>query len=203
MIKQTGKYMHGLLPSLAQRELQRTPEWIEPTPVAAQEGTEINSITESFSTTNLDKSTPGSAFPRKNILLKPKTKSQGAPSVSKLGDTMAIEETAATQYSLSRITIGKRAYKVFATIFRSPTEDGVPGELPWMDFLHALSSVGFSVEKLDCSAWIFRPTHEAPERSIIYHEPHPASKIPFRMARRYGRRLERAYGWTKETFVRA
>jgi hypothetical protein len=39
--------------------------------------------------------------------------------------------------------------------------------------------------------------------SIIFHEPHPSNKIPYVIARRHGRRLARAYGWSGETFVLA
>jgi len=58
-----------------------------------------------------------------------------------------------------------------------------------------MSSTGFAIEKLYGSMWQFKPSDLDVERSIQFHEPHPSGKIPFRMARRYGRRLFRAYGW--------
>lgn len=57
-----------------------------------------------------------------------------------------------------------------------------------------MSSTGFAIEKLYGSVWQFTPSDLDVERSIQFHEPHPSGKIPFRMARRYGRRLFRAYG---------
>jgi hypothetical protein len=47
----------------------------------------------------------------------------------------------------------------------------------------------------------FQPSGLDVERSIQFHEPHPAGKIPFRVARRIGRRLERAYGWVGGMFA--
>ena len=66
-----------------------------------------------------------------------------------------------------------------------------------------MASVGFSIRKLDGSAWVFEPLSDLFRRSIIFHEPHPINKIPFQTARGYGRRLERACGWTRASFSRA
>ena len=95
--------------------------------------------------------------------------------------------------------VSKRAYKVFSALFYDPINDPPPGEIPWSDFLHALSSIGFAVEKQYGSAWLFTPP-SSQQRTIIFHEPHPSRNIPIRIVRRYGRRLGRAYGWTFETF---
>jgi len=97
------------------------------------------------------------------------------------------------------IKIDKRAQKVLAALFYDPTRDA-PGEIPWSEFLHTFASINFGIEKQHGSAWVFTPPEES-QRAIIFHEPHPSSKIPLRIARRHGRRLSRAYGWTKETFV--
>ena len=89
--------------------------------------------------------------------------------------------------------------------FYSPFEDDKPpGEIPWSEFLSAMASVRFSIKKLDGSAWVFTPHIESDvfQQSIIFHEPHPSSKIPLRIARRFGRRLERTYGWSGGSFER-
>ncbi|ROV86853.1 hypothetical protein VMCG_10877 [Cytospora schulzeri] len=78
----------------------------------------------------------------------------------------------------------------------SPLEDLNPA-----DFLHALTCTGFTAEKLYGSVWQFRPTALDVERSIQFHQPHPRGKIPLRIARRHGRRLNRAYGWFGGMFV--
>lgn len=97
--------------------------------------------------------------------------------------------------------VDARALKVFRTLFYTPSASATPGEVPWTDFLHAMSSVGFLIEKLYGSVWQFQPTKLDVERGIQFHEPHPKGKIPYRHARRHGRRLQRAYGWLSEMFV--
>ena len=66
-----------------------------------------------------------------------------------------------------------------------------------------MHSAGFSVEKMHGSAWQFTPTKLDVERSISFHEPHPGDKLAVRVARRYGRRLNRAYGWDAASFMLA
>ena len=69
------------------------------------------------------------------------------------------------------------------------------GEVPWNDFLYAMTSVGFGAMKLYGSVWQLQPTKLDVERSIQFHGLHPKGKVPFRIARKYGRRLNRTYGW--------
>jgi hypothetical protein len=102
-----------------------------------------------------------------------------------------------------------RALKTFEAILFTPGPSAVPGEIPWKNFVSAMVSAlsaGFRAEKLYGSVWKFDPLKIAVERSrssIIFHEPHPSDKIPYRTARRHGRRLTPAFGWTGETFVLA
>lgn len=105
--------------------------------------------------------------------------------------------------SLSTLTVDFRALKTFRTLFYTPSATGMPGELAWTDFKHALAAVGFSARKLYGSVWQLTPAPAATGtsmRSIHFHEPHPSGKLAFRVARRYGRRLHRAYGWDIGTF---
>ena len=97
--------------------------------------------------------------------------------------------------------VDSRALKVFRTLFFHSAVTSTPGEVSWNDFLHAMTSVGFSAEKLYGSVWHFQPSKLDVERSIQFHEPHPVSKIPFTVARRIGRRLSRAYGWFGAMFA--
>jgi hypothetical protein len=66
-----------------------------------------------------------------------------------------------------------------------------------------MKETGFTVQKLYGSVWQFTPQGLDVERGINFHEPHPSGKIPFRTCRRYGRRLNRAYGWTGDMFILA
>jgi hypothetical protein len=182
------------------RAIQRTPEWIEPakTRVPLEKD---QYVYQPFSTVFHDptKQVTGT-FDRASLLDKaPKAKTRGsaAPNdVPQPGIPHEPNEVAAF------FSVDERAHKVFRTLFHSPNNPNTPGEIPWVEFLHSIVSVGFSAEKLHGSAWNFTPrTPELGiERSIQFHEPHPSSKIPFFRARMYGRRLGRAYGWNIETF---
>ncbi|KAI3394243.1 hypothetical protein diail_2984 [Diaporthe ilicicola] len=97
--------------------------------------------------------------------------------------------------------VDARALEVFHTLFHVASVDSTPGELPWQDFLHAMVSVGFAPKKLYGSVWQFHPSTLEVNRSINFHEPHPRGKIRFCVARRFGRRLNRAYGWTAASFT--
>lgn len=203
VVKQTrGTTVQEILPEVGERIIHTTSMWIEPTTIEEDNRTDVAAAAEAFPTRDLEEHTERTQSPSQPLPNKAKIQIRGVGSESVPGEDLIAEDAVATEDTRPRFTVSKRDYKVYATLFRPPTEDGLPGEVPWTDFLHALSSVGFSVEKLHGSAWIFRRTHEAPERSIIFHEPHPSSKIPFRTARHYGRRLEWAYGWSRETFIK-
>ncbi|KAK7977615.1 hypothetical protein PG988_005105 [Apiospora saccharicola] len=73
------------------------------------------------------------------------------------------------------------------------------GEVKWTEFLHAMWSVGFQSEKLYGSVWQFSPAAGASAglervRAIQFHEPHPSSRIPYKIARAMGRRMRKRFG---------
>ncbi|KAK6845170.1 hypothetical protein PG995_015280 [Apiospora arundinis] len=89
--------------------------------------------------------------------------------------------------------VDDRAASVFDALFhKRGAPHGRPGEVKWVDFLHAMTVVGFRGEKMIGSVWQFAP---AEGRTIQFHEPHPTGKIPFRVARAMGRRLRKHYNW--------
>ncbi|KAF1975207.1 hypothetical protein BU23DRAFT_459418, partial [Bimuria novae-zelandiae CBS 107.79] len=71
------------------------------------------------------------------------------------------------------------------------------------NFTHAMAAIAFVPEKLYGSVWRFAPKDArlGAENAINSHEPHPGGKLPFRVARRYGRRLNRIYGLEASSFV--
>ncbi|RDI83622.1 hypothetical protein Vi05172_g6125 [Venturia inaequalis] len=96
----------------------------------------------------------------------------------------------------------ERDLKVFHGLFYQPSNENAVGKIKFHDFLHAMSSVGFSYQKMGGSAWLFVPPTEWATRGISFHEPHGMdTKISFCMARQIGRRLQRVYGWGRSTFV--
>ena len=59
--------------------------------------------------------------------------------------------------------VSKRNFRVFSMLFPQPYEGAVQGESPGNDFLRAMTSLGFAVQKLDGSAWLFSPALEPAE----------------------------------------
>jgi hypothetical protein len=203
-----GLTQHDMVTRLlsSSRVIQRIPEWIEPD--KAREGRSKNEpVIQQPSAIIHDRTTQVTgSFDRGSIPAKPakiKTRGHAAPA-SVYGDPQLQATTPQSAVSTIKIfKVDKRTHRVFCALFHSPNDQDLPGEIAWMDFLHALVAIGFSAEKVHGSAWNFVPrTIDAEvERSIQFHEPHPSNKIPFHWARRYGRRLARAYGWTLETFI--
>lgn len=191
----------GLLKS--PRVLQRTPEWTEPT----KEKRKVLDIEQPLSTfffglsiDDRDTKAPGrlSAKPAKT-----KLKTRGTTTKSTETDEARTEAMAevALEDPKPIFKVDRRALKTFRILFYDPDVTSTPGEVPWNDFLHALTSVGLAAEKLYGSVWQFSPYTLEANGSIHFHEPHPHNKVPFVIARRHGRRLYRTYGWTGEQFV--
>ncbi|GIJ99507.1 hypothetical protein Aspvir_001639 [Aspergillus viridinutans] len=180
--------------------LQRTPAWVEPEKQPAKVKNLEKSLADlQFELVQRTEKTiePAPAHPPKK-----KVKSQGKPSVS--DKTVERELPAENWYDVQpTFKVDKRSLKVFSTLFFQPSQTAQPGEIPWNDFLHAMDTTAFTVEKLYGSVWQFTPRNLDVERSIQFHEPHPIAKIPFRVARRIGRRLNRAYGWHGQMFTLA
>ena len=77
-------------------------------------------------------------------------------------------------------------------------------DVPWKDFLRAMACVGFGLQKLGGSAWLFTPpAHFNFKHSIYMHEPHPSKSMYPEQASWRGRVLTRRYGWDKNTFILA
>lgn len=176
-----------------QRPMERTPEWIEP--IKEQKKAAVGESGDGLSA--LSALQLGSAdSPSKFVLpqpkFKPKTRgtTQSTSNGSLKGVGALVEEDRQPVFTLKA-----RSFKVFKVLFYKPSQNDLPGEVSWADFLFAMAATGFAPEKLYGSVWQFTPSDLDVERSIQFHEPHPVGKIPFRNARRMGRRLNRAFGW--------
>ncbi|KAL6887176.1 hypothetical protein HDV57DRAFT_350471 [Trichoderma longibrachiatum] len=188
-----------------QASLQRTPEWVDqPTPLNAAATAHMeqplsplyfdlwNGRAEAQTKHGGVHTTPAKA----KVKTRGKADRQTEPSHS-------VEPTHHEEVETSKpcISVDSRAFKVFRTLFFNSDITSTPGEVPWNDFVHALTSVGFAAQKLYGSVWQFSPSGLDVEASIQFHEPHPRGKIPFITARRHGRRLARNYGWAGDMFV--
>ena len=192
-----GSALQNLLTS---RILQRTPEW-------ADSKTSGERLVDEASTSKplseiyfeLESRTSKTLADTATRVLKEQVKTRGIPSKSPSTNGTVPEANGFDPQPT--FAVDARALKVFRTLFFVPSMTATPGEIPWTDFVHAMKSTGFGAEKLYGSVWHFTPTKLDVERSIQFHEPHPSGKIPFRIARRHGRRLYRAYGWHGAMFV--
>jgi hypothetical protein len=183
--------------------MHRTPPWAdreEPRPARANAAYEP--ISELLHDVSLQIT---GTFDRTSTCAKVKSKTRGLDTGSPTGPSpstiQGVEDVPAEPNECH--AVDRRTLRVFNTLFYSPTASA--GELPravkWDEFKRAMARVGFSVEKLQGSAWQFNPNVEhGLKRSIQFHEPHPDSDIPYYMARRFGRRFKRVYGWSLETF---
>ncbi|KAK3845854.1 MAG: hypothetical protein J3R72DRAFT_481993 [Linnemannia gamsii] len=200
---------HGVLTHLLSdhRILHRTPDWVQPDPaLPPTDSQKENRLEESdkplsrlFSDNEhhtQSKVDTGDKAPQKT-----KVKTRGVALTTPSPDDPSHPPGAPQSADIQpTFTVDKRSLKVFSTLFHKPSSSAQPGEIPWNDFLHAMSATGFAIEKLYGSVWHFMPSKLDVERSIQFHEPHPTSKISFRTARRFGRRLFRAYGWRGDMF---
>ncbi|MCJ1283552.1 hypothetical protein MMC26_002882 [Xylographa opegraphella] len=177
------------------RELQRTPEWVEPVQ-QVQKTVKEEMPYEAFARASLDPKRSNPIVADEKIKIKTRGLARKFPHIVE----QAVPDNSDHQPSF---VVGKRALKVFSVLFHTPSaeSDNNPGEIPWLDFVHALHSVGFAALKLYGSVWQCTPTKLDVERSIQFHEPHPHGRIPFVVARRHGRRLNRANGWYGGMFV--
>ena len=205
--KSTGSLRESIRRLLSQNhQLQRTPEWVEPVRDRSKDmltaASDDSPLYIPFSQPEMESGQPSKGQDLSDYqAIRQKTKTRGVPQADEPTTTEIPQRLLPDNQPT--IAVSKRALKVFSTIFFVPSHTDQEGHIPWSDFLHAMVSAGFVPEKLYGSVWQFTPTKLDVERSIHFHEPHPAGKIPYYTARRHGRRLNRAYGWTSDMFVLA
>lgn len=159
------------------RALQRTPEWVpppkaEPADTANKKASQEDDIdpilTRPFSALYFGPQTSGlTAVPQPP---KTKIKTRGSfkpdPDEKERVDSDSTEQNPLDQQPT--FPVDARAFKVFRTLFFNPRVTSTPGEVSWIDFLHAMGITGFVAEKLYGSVWQFKPTKLDVERSIQY-----------------------------------
>ncbi|KAF9100522.1 hypothetical protein BGX27_000354 [Mortierella sp. AM989] len=189
------------------RILHRTPDWVQPDPTLPptdrQKENRVEELVKPLSQLyfDIEHRTQSTVELREKTPQKTKAKTRGValttPSLIEPSHPVGAQHSVDIQPTFN---VDKRALKVFSTLFYKPSSSDQPGEIPWNDFLHAMGATGFAMEKLYGSVWHFTPSKLDVQCSIQFHEPHPIAKIPFRTARRIGRRLFRAYGWHGDMF---
>ena len=212
ILARTGKSLkdfEGQL--LPQRDKERTPVWEEPAPSKAPnaENQPAPDIDTAYALELLEERSESTIDRSQRTPARVKIKSRGISSnvfdsiETPLSDTGKDDDLNGTPM-LPKILMRKKALSTFSALFGMPVDGNTPsGEIPWIDFRKAMVNVGFSAHKLQGSAWLFKRSEDSGSRSIIFHEPHPESKLSVKLARRIARRLQRRFGWTVESFVMA
>jgi hypothetical protein len=100
--------------------------------------------------------------------------------------------------------VDRKLWTVFQAMFHIPGENEQPGTLRWNAVVSALVHLGFAAQHMHGSQWQFTPSPALNlTRGISFYEPHPGDEVPVELARKYGRRLNRAYGWEGPMFKMA
>lgn len=99
------------------------------------------------------------------------------------------------------IGVSKSGMRVIKALFGTGSEGGLSPEITWEKFLTAFQTMGFSALKMAGSAWVMKAPNDDDDCGIIFHEPRE-EKIPRYVARRFGLKLNRRYGWTRDAFHR-
>jgi hypothetical protein len=100
----------------------------------------------------------------------------------------------------SRIIVPKKAYTTFRCMYPQKDEER-QREVAWDTFVSNMGEAGFSARNSGGSIVTFES--ERAEGKINFHKPHPDPVIDPIMLRTMGRRLNKWFGWTRETFVLA
>jgi hypothetical protein len=200
--KRTGYSQHDTMRRLLDEggPMRRTPRWHDPDNLGSMPISpivyEYQPISEVFhdSTKEITGNFNRLAFADK---VKKKTHGEMTATFQEV-DQDAQEQSLAMSKPLYHV--GKDAYVVIKALFHVPNDSEPPGKIRWDQFVGTLTKLGFAVEKLHGSAWQFTPKTLNLPRGIQFHEPHPSGEVPLTLARRYGRRLARAYGWEAAMF---
>jgi hypothetical protein len=126
--------------------------------------------------------------------------------VEQLGSTEAIDEGIAdlavdSEMKEHFIHMTARALDVFTLMFAANAEESAKS-VEWNNFVHAMSDVGFTARNGGGSAVIFENLLQVDGYSkIIFHKPHPTSKIDPIMLHSMGRRMTKWFGWHRDLFV--
>ncbi|PSN64457.1 hypothetical protein BS50DRAFT_678560 [Corynespora cassiicola Philippines] len=182
-------------------EMRRTPPWVEPTRGVTTKSPFLHEpYSKIFHDTSKDIT---GSFDKMSVQEKNKKKTRGtAAPVS-----TRIQELGGPDFpdGKNKFKLKSRELKVFRALFRLPsTKDQAPRGIAWHEFTRAMSAIGFRVSNLQGSAWAFSPSKDmVATHSVQFHKPHPGNEIPYYKAMRYGRRLNRLYGWDVDTFALA
>jgi len=111
---------------------------------------------------------------------------------------------AATKPPSSHITVAvkKGSFEIFQQML-SPSET-LRKSVNWDHFVSAMSEVGFQARSSGGSAVLFSPAADSKwdgMGKIVFHRPHPDSKIDYITLGSMGKRMRKWFDWSGDTFV--
>lgn len=154
------------------RMLQRMPEWTEPVPQPQKTPPKIEELYMPLCELYLGLQQRTERTIAKDAPLIGHRSKPKARGVAKPPDALTTQEGVDIPGSADQqptFSLDNRALKVMKTFFYDPSSNANSGEVSWTDFLHAMVSTGFRLEKLYGSVWQFSPTRLDVERSIQFH----------------------------------
>jgi hypothetical protein len=97
----------------------------------------------------------------------------------------------------------ERTRKVLMTIFQVPSAKSLPGEVAWTDFNYSMRGIGFSIKRLQGSAWKFTPDmlKVRGNHAIQFHGPYQRKHFLIEIARNLGSRLTKTYSLNWGSFL--
>jgi hypothetical protein len=109
-------------------------------------------------------------------------------------------EDLATELDAAHIAIpvSKRSHATFRYIFPVTSEERKKS-IPWTTFVDSMTDAGFAVRNGGGSIVTFENVTRGGK--IIFHRPHPDPTVDPIMLQSMGNRLNRWFGWNRETFV--
>ncbi|KAI8943313.1 hypothetical protein NX059_001333 [Plenodomus lindquistii] len=125
---------------------------------------------------------------------KAKVKTKGQPKDAAPATNKQLEPKLDVKSSTT-IAVPKRAMTVFKKMFPITIEER-SAEVDWDTFVLSMRDAGFSARNDGGSIVIF----EQEKGKIIFHRPHPVPKIDPIVLKFMGRRMNKWFGWTRNTF---
>ncbi|KAI0808680.1 hypothetical protein GGR55DRAFT_180431 [Xylaria sp. FL0064] len=95
------------------------------------------------------------------------------------------------------VQISKRALNAIELLFPRTPQEAKRG-LQWTDFVHAMSDMGFAAQHNGGSAVSFEADGQG---RIVFHKPHPESKLAPVVLQNMGGRMNKWFGWKRENFT--
>lgn len=157
---QDHNLLQGAMPSRG--DLPRTPDWSE-AEVSVPQSAKLSEYIPPPSVSEDDKFT----LPIRKE--KPKTRGQ-----TMTASAYEQHEVPSPTRDMLHFTLSKMPHQTFSDLFYKPTTSSQPGEIPWTDFVSAMSAIGFQAEKLYGFVWRFTPKNIdtlGTETPINFHEP--------------------------------